>query len=383
LATTRAAFLDCAQERRTMTSAALQVRKLAKHFGAGDSRVIAVDDVSFDVNGGEFFTMVGASGCGKTTTLRMIAGLEQLSSGAITVDGQDFTSLPPRDRNIGMVFQSYALFPHLTIFENVAYGLRLRGLARAELERRVAATLALLQLEAHAQRHPAELSGGQQQRVSIARALVYEPRMLLLDEPLANLDAKLRVHMREELRALQRRLGITTLYVTHDQEEATAVSDRVAVFNQGRLVQLGTPQAIYTQPQSLYVADFIGRANFLPARLADAAAAAAGARLRNGVTVQAEHVVALQGDEARTLADACDALLMVRPEHLTLGVADGEIACRVERVQLLGGLLRYTVAAEITDQPILVETTRPLPGVNEGGAAWLSVPAADATLFHR
>jgi iron(III) transport system ATP-binding protein len=366
-----------------MSSAALQVRHLVKHFGAGASRVVAVDDVSFDVNGGEFFTMVGASGCGKTTTLRMIAGLEQPTSGAITVDGQDFTSVPPRHRNIGMVFQSYALFPHLTIFENVAYGLRLRGLTRAELERRVADTLALLQLQTNAQRHPAELSGGQQQRVSIARALVYEPRMLLLDEPLANLDAKLRVHMREELRALQRRLGITTLYVTHDQEEATAVSDRVAVFNHGRLIQLGTPQVIYAQPRSLYVADFIGRANFLPARLAECAPAAAGATLRNGVSVRAGHVVALQGDEARTLADTREAVLMVRPEHLTLAVADGDIACRVERVQLFGGLLRYTVAAEVSGRPILVETTRPLPGVTEGGAAWLHIPAADATLFHR
>jgi len=366
-----------------MAPAALQVRSLSKQFVSGNSRVIAVDDVSFDVNGGEFFTMVGASGCGKTTTLRMIAGLEQPTSGAISVDGQDFISVPPRHRNIGMVFQSYALFPHLTIFENVAYGLRLRGLPRAELERQVAATLAMLQLEPHAQRHPAELSGGQQQRVSIARALVYEPRMLLLDEPLANLDAKLRVHMREELRALQRRLGITTLDVTHDQEEATAVSDRVAVFNHGRLIQLGTPQAIYAQPQSLYVADFIGRANFLPARLADRALPTAGATLRNGVAIRAERVVALHDDEARTLADARDAVLMIRPEHLSLTIADGDIACHVERMQLLGGLLRYTVAADVADQRILVETTRPLAGVTDGSGAWLRIPAADATLFHR
>ncbi len=366
-----------------MSPAALQVRKLSKQFLSGDTSVLAVDEVSFEVHGGEFFTLVGASGCGKTTTLRMIAGLEQPSSGAITVDGQDFIGVPPRQRQIGMVFQSYALFPHLTIFENVAYGLRLRGLARSDIERRVAATLALLRLEVHAQRHPAELSGGQQQRVSIARALVYEPRMLLLDEPLANLDAKLRVHMRDELRALQRRLGITTLYVTHDQEEATAVSDRVAVFNHGRLVQLGTPEDIYVRPQSLYVADFIGRANFLPARLVEAGAPARGATLRNGSTLRPERVVALQGEEARTLADPSAATLMIRPEHLWLGNTAGDIACRVERVQLLGGLLRYTVAAEVADQPILVETTRPLAGVVEGSGAWLRIPAADTTLFHR
>jgi ABC-type nitrate/sulfonate/bicarbonate transport system ATPase subunit len=203
--------------------------------------------VSFDVAGGEFFTMLGPSGCGKTTTLRMIAGLEKATSGDIEVDGRDLRSVPPERRNIGMVFQSYALFPHLTVFENVAYGLRLRGQSGHEIDRRVAATLALLQLEAFSGRHPADLSGGQQQRVSIARALVYEPTMLLLDEPLANLDAKLRVMMREEIRALQRRLGITTLYVTHDQEEATAVSDRLAVFDGGRLIQAGTPEEIYSR----------------------------------------------------------------------------------------------------------------------------------------
>jgi iron(III) transport system ATP-binding protein len=244
-----------------MAHATLTVRNLTKRFAVGTATITAVDGISFDVRGGEFFTMLGPSGCGKTTTLRVIAGLEQATSGEITVDGRDFMAVPPQKRNIGMVFQSYALFPHLTIFENVAYGLRLRGVGAAEVSRRVGATLALLQLEPYATRQPAALSGGQQQRVSIARALVYEPTMLLLDEPLANLDAKLRVMMRDEIRALQRRLGITTLYVTHDQEEATAVSDRLAVFNHGRLIQLGTPEEIYARPQTLFVADFIGRAN--------------------------------------------------------------------------------------------------------------------------
>ncbi len=285
-----------------MADAALSVHHLTKEFAVGPAMVTAVDDVSFDVRGGEFFTMLGPSGCGKTTTLRVIAGLEQATSGAITVDGRDFMTVPPQRRNIGMVFQSYALFPHLTIFENVAYGLRLRGLPAAEIGRRVAATLALLQLEPFAARHPAALSGGQQQRVSIARALVYEPTMLLLDEPLANLDAKLRVMMREEIRTLQRRLGITTLYVTHDQEEATAVSDRLAVFDRGRLIQLGAPEEIYTRPQTLFVADFIGRANFLPVRLDSPGAPASGVILRNGATLRPERHVRLEGDEAATLA---------------------------------------------------------------------------------
>ena len=366
-----------------MAHAALSLRELTKEFSAAGTVVKAVDRVSFDVGGGEFFTLVGASGCGKTTTLRMIAGLETPTSGTITLDGRDFMAVPPQQRNIGMVFQSYALFPHLTIFENVAYGLRLRGMSGAEIERRVAATLALLRLEPHAQRHPASLSGGQQQRVSIARALVYEPSMLLLDEPLANLDAKLRVKMREELRALQRRLGITTLYVTHDQEEATAVSDRVAVFNHGRLLQLGTPEAIYACPETLFVADFIGRANFLPARLDDRAAPASGVTFGDGTRLRPQRHVVLHGDEARTLAGADDCMVMIRPEHLALHASAGDIACRVQRVQLLGGLIRYGVTAAISPQSILIETTRALPGVGEDCGAHLSIPAADATVYRR
>ena len=366
-----------------MAHAALSVHDLTKRFVTGNVEVTAVDHVSFDVNAGEFFTMVGASGCGKTTTLRMIAGLEQPTSGAITLNGRDFMAVPPQRRNIGMVFQSYALFPHLTIFENVAYGLRLRRIARAEIERRVAATLALLQLEPYAQRHPAGLSGGQQQRVSIARALVYEPSMLLLDEPLANLDAKLRVQMREELRALQRRLGITILYVTHDQEEATAVSDRVAVFNHGRLIQLGPPEAIYTHPETLFVADFIGRANFLAVRLEDPESPAAGVLLANGARLHPQRQVALRAAEALTLRGPDYGVVMIRPEHLTLSAGMGELACRVRRVQLLGGLIRYSVESDCSPQPIVVETTRPLPGIAEGSAAWLSIPAADAILYHR
>jgi iron(III) transport system ATP-binding protein len=366
-----------------MAHAALSVRNLTKEFAVGTAKVTAVDRVTFEVRGGEFFTMLGPSGCGKTTTLRVIAGLERATSGEITVDGRDFMAVPPQWRNIGMVFQSYALFPHLTIFENVAYGLRLRGLGADEIGRRVAATLALLQIESYATRHPAGLSGGQQQRVSIARALVYEPTMLLLDEPLANLDAKLRVMMREEIRALQRRLGITTLYVTHDQEEATAVSDRMAVFNHGRLIQLGTPEEIYTRPQTLFVADFIGRANFLPVRLLDRARPAVGARLRDGTAVHPARSVPLEAAETATLHEADDSTVMIRPEHLALTASTGDVACRVLRIQLLGGLIRYTVKCDASPTDILVETTRALPGIAEGGGAHLTIPPADAVLYHR
>ena len=366
-----------------MARASLSVRNLTKEFTVGATTVTAIDRVSFDVRDGEFFTMLGPSGCGKTTTLRVIAGLEQATSGEITVDDRDFMAVPSQRRNIGMVFQSYALFPHLTIFENVAYGLRLRGVSGDEISRRVAATLALLQLETYAKRHPAGLSGGQQQRVSIARALVYEPTMLLLDEPLANLDAKLRVMMREEIRALQRRLGITTLYVTHDQEEATAVSDRLAVFNHGQLIQLGTPEEIYTHPRTLFVADFIGRANFLPVQLVDRASPAAGVALRDGTLLRPERRVRLGPTEAVTLSADDDGTLMIRPEHLALDASAGDIPCRVLRVQLLGGLIRYTVQSDTSDADIVVETTRSIPGIAEGAGARLTVPAADAMLYHR
>jgi iron(III) transport system ATP-binding protein len=292
-------------------------------------------------------------------------------------------TVPPQRRNIGMVFQSYALFPHLTIFENVAYGLRLRGLSAGEIRRRVTATLSLLQLEPYATRHPAALSGGQQQRVSIARALVYEPTMLLLDEPLANLDAKLRVMMREEIRSLQRRLGITTLYVTHDQEEATAVSDRLAVFDRGRLIQLGTPEDVYARPRTLFVADFIGRANFLPVRLATAGTPASGVILRNGKTLRPEREVRLEGAEAATLPTVEDGMLMIRPEHLALDAAESAIACRVLRIQLLGGMIRYTVQSDASPTDIFIEVTRMLPGIAEGGGAFLRIPPADAVLYYR
>ena len=366
-----------------MADAALTVRNLTKEFAVGGATVTAVDRVSFDVRGGEFFTMLGPSGCGKTTTLRVIAGLESATSGEITVDGRDFMTVPPQRRNIGMVFQSYALFPHLTIFENVAYGLRLRGIGADEIGRRVAATLALLQLETYATRHPAALSGGQQQRVSLARALVYEPTMLLLDEPLANLDAKLRMMMREEIRALQRRLGITTLYVTHDQEEATAVSDRLAVFDRGRLIQLGTPEEIYTRPQTLFVADFIGRANFLPVRLSIGGSPAAGVTLRNGANLRPVRQVRLESAEAATLSSGDAGTVMIRPEHLALDTATGDVPCRVVRIQLLGGLIRYTVQSDASPTDIRVETTRALPGIAEGAGVYLRIAAADAVLYHR
>jgi iron(III) transport system ATP-binding protein len=361
-----------------MSAGMLQVERLTKVFETERGRVTAVEDVSFAIEGPRFFTMLGPSGCGKTTTLRMIAGLESATAGRVFRDGSDFLRLDAFRRNIGMVFQSYALFPHLTVFENAAYGLRLRGVAGATLEAQVQRTLELLGLAALAYRYPADLSGGQQQRVSIARALVYEPAMLLLDEPLANLDAKLRVAMRDEIRALQRRLGIMALYVTHDQEEAMAISDRLAVFDRGRLLQVGEPVEVYHRPASLFVADFIGRANFLPVMLGPIAEGRASAEASFGA-VGVLRVTRVPAHEATRLPSPPAALAMVRPERLRLAADGPGLPGRVARVQFLGAHVRYAVETDhglmTADTPSFVE------GVGEGTPCRLGFEAAYAIAF--
>ncbi len=243
-----------------MTSAAIKLDDVTKVF---DGKVVAVDAMTLDIKAGEFFSLLGPSGCGKTTSLRMIAGFEMPDRGRIHVAGEDITDVPVHRRDMGMVFQSYALFPHRTVAENVAFGLRMRGLPRPEIERRVAASLAQVALDGLEDRRPSQLSGGQQQRVALARALVIEPRVLLCDEPLGALDRKLRQQMQFELKELQHRLGVTLVFVTHDQEEALAMSDRIAVMNRGRVEQVGTPAEIYERPRTRFVADFIGEINLL------------------------------------------------------------------------------------------------------------------------
>jgi spermidine/putrescine transport system ATP-binding protein len=225
---------------------------------------IAVDRIDLDIASGEFFSLLGPSGCGKTTTLRLIAGFEQPTAGRILLDDVDVSGVPPHRRNVNTVFQSYALFPFLTVFDNVAFGLRNRKLDKAELERRVNEALELVRLRTFAKRRPGQLSGGQQQRVALARALVLQPSVLLLDEPLGALDAKLRRSLKVELKALQEQVGITFLYVTHDQEEALTMSDRLAVMREGKIVQIGSPHEIYEQPADTYVADFLGVSNLMP-----------------------------------------------------------------------------------------------------------------------
>jgi len=243
-----------------MTSAAIKLESVTKTF---DGRIVAVDGVTLDIAAGEFFSLLGPSGCGKTTSLRMIAGFEHPESGRVHVGGRDITDVPVHKRDMGMVFQSYALFPHRTVAENVAFGLRMREVPKPDIARRVQAALAQVALTGLEDRKPGQLSGGQQQRVALARALVVEPPVLLCDEPLGALDRKLRQQMQFELKELQKRLGVTLVFVTHDQEEALAMSDRIAVMNRGKVEQVGSPTEIYERPRTRFVADFIGEINIL------------------------------------------------------------------------------------------------------------------------
>ena len=244
------------------TSVAIALERVTKRFG----KTAAVDDVSLSIGEGEFFSLLGPSGCGKTTTLRMIGGFEQPDAGRIVLQGQDVTTVPPNRRPLNMVFQHYALFPHMSVYDNVAFGLKVSGVPRAEHRDRIVRLLQVVELEGMEKRRIRQLSGGQQQRVALARALVKEPAALLLDEPLGALDVKLRKHMQRELKRIQAELGTTFVYVTHDQEEALAMSDRIAVMNGGRVEQLGSPREIYERPESPFVADFIGSLNALDLR---------------------------------------------------------------------------------------------------------------------
>jgi ABC-type Fe3+/spermidine/putrescine transport system ATPase subunit len=357
----------------------LVLEGVCKEFGAGDQRVAAVREVSLQVQEGELFTLLGPSGCGKTTTLRLIAGLETPSAGTIVFDGQDFASLPPFRRNLGMVFQSYALYPHMSIFENVAYGLRVRRLPEEEIRRRVDEALDLVGLAGLGARRPAQLSGGQQQRIALARALVYGPRLLLLDEPLSNLDAKLRVYMREEIRKIQQRARITTVYVTHDQEEALSISDRLAVMYGGRVAQVGRPTEVYEAPASVGVADFLGKANFLEAEVAGGTLDRIRVRLPSGAAFDAAG-----GDPTWDPAEGEAATLFIRPERVRVGDDRGRFAVRlpgrVMRVTFLGGIVRYTLDVGGA-RPVLADEQRVLPGLEAGTHTGVHFDLADLRVY--
>jgi iron(III) transport system ATP-binding protein len=315
-------------------NAMVEFRHVAKRYGG----VTAVDDVSFSLARGTLTTLLGPSGCGKTTTLRLIAGLETASSGQILIDGADMTQLSAAERDVSMVFQSYALFPHMTVLENVAYGLVVSGMARAKAHAAARAKLALIGLEGMDERLPSELSGGQQQRVAVARAIVLEPRVLLFDEPLSNLDAKLRRRVRDDIRTLQRALALTVVYVTHDQEEALAVSDRIIVMSRSRIAQDGSPRDLYERPTNRFIADFIGDANIVAAQLRRHGERAAVTLA--GITLDLPHNGATDGPIE----------LAIRPEalRLTPGPAGADaIAGEVAKAAYLGARIEYTLATPV------------------------------------
>lgn len=331
-------------------------------------------DINLDIRPSEFFAFLGPSGCGKTTLLRLIAGFNTAREGRVLIGGQDVLDIPPWKRNVGMVFQSYALWPHMTVARNVAFGLEERRLPRAEIEKRVAAALALVGLEHLAGRYPSQLSGGQQQRVALARTIAIEPRVLLLDEPLSNLDARMRVEVRRELRDLQQRLQLTTIFVTHDQEEANTVCDRIAVFNEGRILQVGTPMDLYEKPQTLFVARFLGTANVLQGRISGAGTT------RSFEVAGAGSIPIPPGREV-----PAGASLVFRPQYASLGkvgVEEVPLSGTIKRREFLGATIRYGVAIGETtvliDRPfdsgdsLLELGTETTLGLNPNSALWLA-----------
>ena len=310
----------------------LEISNLRKSFGTYH----AVQHFEMKIDKGEFISFLGPSGCGKTTTLRMIAGFETPTTGSIRVNSQDITGLRPNQRKIGMVFQSYALFPNMTVADNVAFGLKVAKKPADEVAQRVKEMLTLIGLPQLGDRYPFQLSGGQQQRVALARALAPKPQVLLLDEPLSALDAKIRVSLREEIRAVQRELGITTVYVTHDQEEALSMSDRIVVMNEGRVEQMGTPFEIYNRPRTRFVASFVGTLNILKATVVDAAT--------GRVSVDGQDLVVATGLAGARSGEACS--LALRPEAVLLGQPGGDrnhLNGTIGEVSFLGSVVRIRV----------------------------------------
>jgi putative spermidine/putrescine transport system ATP-binding protein len=341
----------------TPGGAFLSLRGLTKRY----DDFLAVDDITLDVPRGELVAFLGPSGCGKTTSLRMIAGLTPQSGGQIVVGGKDLTGVPTYRRDMGLVFQSYALFPHMTVEKNVAFGLEMRGVSRDDVAKRVREAVSLVHLQGMEMRRPSALSGGQQQRVALARALVIRPSILLLDEPLSNLDAKLRDEMRNEIRDIQQRLGITAVFVTHDQAEALTMCDKVVVMNRGKLEQMGTPIELYEQPRTAFVAEFIGRMNHI------------GTQARNGSAEFAGQRFAVPSGLEGPVN------IMVRPHRVAIGAAGGgegrhQFPATVVRVIFVGDILQYDV--EVAGQLISVEVA------TRGGEAVLA-PGTAVTVSWR
>jgi putative spermidine/putrescine transport system ATP-binding protein len=345
-----------------------------------DGLVNVVDRLQLEIGEGEFLSLLGPSGSGKTTTLMMLAGFERPTAGHIRLRGESIERLPPYRRNFGMVFQNYALFPHMTVGENLAFPLTVRRTGRAEAEQRVKRALEMVRLPGYESRLPGQLSGGQQQRVAVARALVFEPQLILMDEPLGALDKQLREEMQLELRSLHERLGITTVYVTHDQSEALTMSDRIAVFHHGRIQQVADPQTIYEQPANLFVASFIGESNRMAARLVER-------RADGSCVASAGDGIALRGQAAVDCGAGADVVIAVRPERITVtavdaaGAQDNELPGVVEETIFLGGHLRVRLkcaAGEIVASVPIQSAAAVPPAGHHAVARW---PAASTVIF--
>lgn len=309
-------------------SVAIHIDKVIKRYGAQT----VIPGLSADIKNGEFFTLLGPSGCGKTTLLRMVAGFNSIEGGTIRFDEQVMNDIPAYQRNIGMVFQSYAIFPHLTVRENIEYGLKLRKLPKSEIRQRVDAILESVQISDYQDRLPERLSGGQQQRVALARAIVIHPHVLLMDEPLSNLDAKLRIEMRLAIRAVQKQVGITTIYVTHDQEEALSISDRIAVMRDGEIQQTGQPYTVYARPSNVFASTFIGHSNLFRGRIVGEGAGRKAA-FANGYAVLVPNL-------AEEAAAGTEVIISVRPEEFSLQAEDG-LPCQIKTKLFLGKYINY------------------------------------------
>ncbi len=358
-------------------SAELSVEGLVKRFG----EVVALDGVSLRIASGELLTILGPSGSGKTTLLKVVAGFERPDAGTVRVDGVDITAMPPARRDIGMVFQNYALFPHLTVARNVAFPLEMRNVPRPETERRVAEALELVELQGYDQRLPRQLSGGQQQRVALARAIVFSPPVLLMDEPLGALDRKLRDQLQTEIKRIQRDLGVTVIYVTHDQEEALAMSDRIAIMSKGRIAQLGTPDLVYQEPSSPFVASFLGESNFIDVQGVDVNGRFAKVVCaKNGQQPFAGRLV-------QPIAAGNDLVAMVRPEAIGIaraaGPADNQVQGTVELREFLGSSVRLAVRCDFGELTVRVPRLEIDASLAVGAPVNLRWRAEDMILFRR
>jgi ABC-type Fe3+/spermidine/putrescine transport system ATPase subunit len=355
------------EDRAAAAPPAISFRGVSKQY----SGHTAVESLDLDINEGEFFCLLGPSGCGKTTTLNLIGGFAVASTGEIRIRGEIVNKTPPHRRKVNTVFQSYALFPHLNVRDNVGFGLRMAKVARSESDTRVLEALRLVALDAFADRYPAQLSGGQQQRVAVARALVNRPAVLLLDEPLGSLDLKLRKRLQVELSQIQREIGTTFVFVTHDQGEAMAMADRIAVMNEGRVEQIGTAKEIYSQPASRFVADFIGESNFISVECTDGTAVTS----REGIPLA-----------ARASRDSGSGTLMVRPESVRLAPAspnDPGLLGTVVKVSFLGSFTRVSIDCPAADDPVIVDMPgEPNEQVRENTLVALRWEPEAAVLFH-